>query len=1050
MDKFQLYFDSISKYPTLVEELLCSVSDNDEIVMGYNNEDERFGSKDGEETMNGMIVGDICITNAYKLHAPSTGLKLSDKHISFSLNEGNGSVAIICVTPEGNVRFWSSIDSKPVNFSIGIKDIFVTEVCCLSIDGVDTFVIGASNGTYFSIPIIVEGPLKKIITSKMSVNPLGSDNRRLTRKVTDAIFGESQTTSNLINIHWTQESKKCSEKNLAAIQVFGNCLIGKNVGKNNVLWEFNVSHLVSKAFHKLSLVSFLGNDLSDLHERVAIIDSVICGKHTYLLCGIQPDKGRNGVLYFMLAKIHIKIYRGVPEVCSKFDWITCLNPHSDVMKTLALSNDASSLRLNAFGQKSFLIYNNSVVQHFEIEENGLHSVTAINKSHTKFDERCYGFFTNEEELHCFLQYRGGTKLRLLPSGFEAAFIENRDIDEYLNKILSPNKKRTTLYKTLFSGFVNFCRFSRGDPKSNLLDEFRRSGSEHERAETIFSMVDTILRSLPAPETFVRAISTKRIEVDTELSNDFTIIKGQLEDKISLCKMFCAFIKNQNLDYELSFDNSAKAPVIELVETIECLYVAFAIFFRVCKNESPVYMEIVNLAVENRNEIDGSLSNVTTFFKNIPECSDIFRAAGSYLEKEIGKATSACEKYEIGKDVFILFYDCFEQIRRYRNEEWAITLKGEKHKSWTSRSKFLSIATPIHYAIKEFFEVDEFSSEQIKILKRLFVGITEFILDQQSPKQRWASELIQGTIDIGLLEVGIKLAEKYEDFHTLIKHAITLPQNERKAFLQKYKAKFADKNFDHELFKYYKETKNVDLLLEEKGGDVDNFISSCNDISWIRQVEKGQYKASAKSLKNLSANQTTDWKRSTLLAFAKLAAYCEENPDEAFVDDIRDAEILSKLQEKMFANEKENAGRSLTFEELIVFGIMKKTEHCLWHALLTLASFFKFKDAPVDEFLFSSLKTELWRAICQATNVREPRYNGNYIVSENNTEPMVAVFLDKISKEAIEDVAPVHLLSIIPKIGDLDTHLASLKDNAIFMAYLTNGLEAAERNIGEKV
>uniref|UniRef100_A0A0N5BHS8 Nucleoporin_C domain-containing protein n=1 Tax=Strongyloides papillosus TaxID=174720 RepID=A0A0N5BHS8_STREA len=896
MKDLQVYLKpSLSNYPTHIKGLFCSIIDRNELVIGYDSsvncgwalrDKELYVWRD-DLTANGQSgTGErntLESLQAYKLNAPITGLVFSDKHVAFYKNSAYPTPSVIVVAPEGNVRFWPSLEEKAVSLSIPLDGDVVVEVFFKVIDDSSSFIITTASGDVYQIPLLPVNETK-IATGKLHVVKLNSKHGTgLTSRLSRSLFkGDAEKNNYLKASFFTEDNETLHLEDLSLIQVFSSTIRGYNVGKCSSIWEFDAGSAVAKEFLKHYEGVLTIDEPGSLHTRTHIIDAFGDNSCIYVLFTTRPKVSFSSTVALYLGRVALP--EDFRDGISNFDWLSPVNLPSSIVQTISNNNGWDKIKIAYFQQTGLFIYCRDIIANFKIETQTFKSVSIVYNCHLELKEKCFGYKVIGETLVCFAELDGPAYIRLLPIGFEASFVEAKKMDQYLADILKPSRSKKPLYKLLYSGFLNFCQFYQDDPKVDLLEEFKNTGTIEERGSTVVDMMRSLVNSSPEVDDGSKKTSGSRKSrgIKSSKTKDMFGIQNQLEDKLALCKIFIAFIKNQGLESNVCLGKTQHlADVVEMMELLQC---ASAIFEFTSPESTPYIYEVIHSCVNQRNERDQSLSVIQTFYKFITEVDEIFGHSYVFLET-ILKSDRDTEVIDKAMEVIGIISCILDRIKSYRSEEWALVVRTSKVRSWTSRHGFLGNLLKIQKLMSGIIDDVATRRSVLKSFKSFYITIIEFILEEQAGvKDIVNSYLIRNLIEIGFIDAGITNAEKYCDFKTLIAYAMGLDESDRVATLEKYKKKFASKNFEIALYDYYRENQMLTELLNEKSPNVDDYLKSYDAINWMRHVDNKEYGKAAQCLFNAASGLQANSKREMLLLLGKLSCYCEREENVNLINE----------------------------------------------------------------------------------------------------------------------------------------------------------------------
>lgn len=172
------------------------------------------------------------------------------------------------------------------------------------------------------------------------------------------------------------------------------------------------------------------------------------------------------------------------------------------------------------------------------------------------------------------------------------------------------------------------------------------------------------------------------------------------------------------------------------------------------------------------------------------------------------------------------------------------------------------------------------NDDTRLILEQAVCLAKFVLSQQNRYQRDNSQVISKFYEIKRKVLALRLAEefqvksivffkiiimKFQDFTMLIEYSLkNLNEKDCRKALEHYKQKFQAENFDLFLYDYYRKKGlfkfninnilgMVNLLLAEKGTGLNDYLSDHKTISWIRNIENGEYKKVYFSIKKNQKN-----------------------------------------------------------------------------------------------------------------------------------------------------------------------------------------------------
>ena len=506
-----------------------------------------------------------------------------------------------------------------------------------------------------------------------------------------------------------------------------------------------------------------------------------------------------------------------------------------------------------------------------------------------------------------------------------------------------------------AAFLLFCKRNIGEAKfivGNLSPADGGTGNRQPQSNEPYSPLDRLvismstdliddlpasdprwLETLPASELASGSQDSDGNPSIDNIGSSSLVILHQLEDKQTALDVYISFLKEVGLWERLSFVPNREVPMATtLLLNEHSEKTVAAITLRTLHSEhSKIVDRAIKLCLNDRNlgGIEKSHSlNLTPqdhFYREISKIHEIFSGFQRLVEQDVVVSSknpqdSVLDALATNQVIMTLLNECLAyRLRKQRefsinNEHKNENSSNLEHIPWTcapgpSPNGMRSLLIrQFQITLEKIIPLSEdasvrnvFFQQLIELCDFVLGGYTsqlETILNQQRKLavlkefEKDRASLILPLINSGgCLEEATKLAEKYHEFHGLIRVCEIANDNDR---LERYMDLFAEQDFANFVFDWHLRQGKQSKLLQhrtytsgKRQNQLGRFLEGHANISWLHDIQTGDFLESAKTLKAL-ADSETDLvaRKKTMLSIAKLSNLCanttdgENNADEA--------------------------------------------------------------------------------------------------------------------------------------------------------------------------
>ena len=498
-----------------------------------------------------------------------------------------------------------------------------------------------------------------------------------------------------------------------------------------------------------------------------------------------------------------------------------------------------------------------------------------------------------------------------------------------------------------AAFLLFCKRNIGEAKfivGNLYPADGGTGNRQPQSNEPYSPLDRLvismstdliddlpasdprwLETLPASELASGSQDSDGNPSIDNIGSSSLVILHQLEDKQTALDVYISFLKEVGLWERLSFVPNREVPMATtLLLNEHSEKTVAAITLRTLHSEhSKIVDRAIKLCLNDRNlgGIEKSHSlNLTPqdhFYREISKIHEIFSGFQRLVEQDVVVSSknpqdSVLDALATNQVIMTLLNECLAyRLRKQRefsinNEHKNENSSNLEHIPWTcapgpSPNGMRSLLIrQFQITLEKIIPLSEdasvrnvFFQQLIELCDFVLGGYTsqlETILNQERKLavlkefEKDRASLILPLINSGgCLEEATKLAEKYHEFHGLIRVCEIANDNDR---LERYMDLFAEQDFANFVFDWHLRQGKQSKLLQhrtytsgKRQNQLGRFLEGHANISWLHDIQTGDFLESAKTLKAL-ADSETDLvaRKKTMLSIAKLSNLCANTTD----------------------------------------------------------------------------------------------------------------------------------------------------------------------------
>ncbi|EGT56533.1 hypothetical protein CAEBREN_20282 [Caenorhabditis brenneri] len=780
---------------------------------------------------------------------------------------------VVVISPEGVLRHWTSIESQnyvekvlDINSEVALRVEMADEPC----DGKSaSFLLTTTSGTVYFLN--GEGPDSAKTGALSCHKVVGREATGIRRRLSSIMFGGQQKD----NTSMVTNTFSHMADDLLVVAVSPDILTVYNMLTPGEVWS-----LKNKDFFTPKIAEYFKTELKrDANMvRTRLIDAAVYrGGLMVLLGGTHEDSTR---VHMFLVWIGPEWTTQTP---TKLRWeykITMSEHRALFLKkddsiystlTLCIPQDTSEAK-NAATTDGVIILNPyfavTVFLPFNLEK-------PIKKDivfrHVAFPsrEQLIGYAICKRYVYVMMLDSGVSTIRLLPRGFSDGtdVYKNTQVcvpslaaggddwpilSELLSEMVASGLPKTPVFQSLHRSFEHFTEKDMNKASEELIEIVKMADQELARvvAQFLFAIID---------------YSDAANKTDTEL-----------HAKRVLTSRFNLFLQHMYL-YERIVVSvcpvnrggimANRTGAIMLGEIAERVAATTAIWTWKCSNEAnaAIFDAVIEKVLRIPEVQELGLKDKDALFGRCGLLHHIPMIAAQQLDKRVLTKVKT-HRLEVFHAVCELLSGIKDAI-----VSWRLT-KIEAQKSgiwWTMETFADSYRFVSERIIEELREGTASDSERTRLLLYI-LSIYDFYLSEIEARPD-NDKVLQDLISLGKPADAMALAEKHRDFGTLVKNYLTTDPTTRTKTFERYKKAFVKEDFEMYLCDYLKRHGRNDVLLQQNGKRVDEYLDNFKELRFSREIANKQFGKAALTLMSLAESETKSFEK--FADFLTRAHYC---------------------------------------------------------------------------------------------------------------------------------------------------------------------------------
>lgn len=804
----------------------------------------------------------------YELELPPSDLSFRADLVALIAagSGGDDAVAVLAVSPEGIVRFWSNILREETCFSeTFVQELQGQECSNLCPIGPNGCLLATTTNSLLLISIVHNEPVFR--TLKAPVGVLSG----LSKKFTSFIFGgipvsQSSETKSFIRIFKEPDD---TGRDFAMVYTMAGSTIQK--------WQiFSNESEVLRAEKDLDHVlkdRFLGSIsvTSDPRQADVLILDAGLGQEKQLLL-LVASLVPGAPLLFALAAF--------ASAADSFT-LTAFHLIADPSHFLSVHNEETLLNLNLLlcpdrstvylydESRVFFVRGNTVVDliDFEVNEDGILGAGVCDKVPL--------LFTCKDGL---------------------VMISPTIVDLPDDSVLSDSSHKETAQPHFLQteqfrkAFYLFSRNEREQAMTVISSAFDVRSKAEELAQTILNYVEDVADSnFTADQMWEDRV--KRRKVPQSFSSVDILVTRQLEDKVASVNVVMELVESLPTLADMVVGGTPLLLILN--ETVEKLMLALSAksnrmeFFYLTE---PVLQSLA----DQRNSVNKNFVH-EEFFRQASRAHEIVAALVRFAETKLDPSLMSGEEtlqllMSTAELLINIMSDVFSRRSRLPASVLKFSGKLENFSAWDSapdgaRSHLIKLWSLLQNpGCRLAATSDENKQNRDSVFDKM-AHVTDIVLSSYSHQLRFIaaaspahvtelrnfselrSNMLRPLVSAAHYEKAIVLAEKYMDFDFLIEIS---ELTNKPALLHKYACMFSSRDFTSHLFNWYMKRGRQEMVLQSPNM-FSQMLEGHSDLQWLQQIEQNDFRGAAQTLKSLAVRETVNLpKKKTMLSLCKLA------------------------------------------------------------------------------------------------------------------------------------------------------------------------------------
>lgn len=470
-------------------------------------------------------------------------------------------------------------------------------------------------------------------------------------------------------------------------------------------------------------------------------------------------------------------------------------------------------------------------------------------------DQLIGTAVSKQYVYVIMLESGVSTIRLLPRGFsDGSIVYNKTqivvpsiaagaddwgvLSEILSEMVAGGLPKTPVYASLSRAFELFTE-----------KDMQKSA---EQLKEIHKMADQELCRIVSQ--FLYAIidySDAANKTDTEL-----------HAKRVLTARFHLFLKHMGL-----WDRIVVAPCVVtragvptqrvgptmLGEVSERVAATSATWTWKCSNEenAAIFDVIIEKVLRNPEVQDLGIKDKDALFGRCGLVHHIPYVGAQQLEKKI-LTKAKTHRMEIFHAVCELLTSVRDSIYSWRNCRTKLAVT--RLPFWWTIETFADCYRQVSERILEELREGQLSDSERTRMFHYIISIYDFFLSESDVRPD-NDHILQELISLGKVGDALELAERHKDFGTLIKNYLSAEIHTRQKTFERYKKTYEADDFEMYLCDYLKRTGRNDVLMQQRGNRVDQYLDNFKELRFSREIANGQFGKAALTLMSLAETES---------------------------------------------------------------------------------------------------------------------------------------------------------------------------------------------------
>ncbi|CAI2348711.1 unnamed protein product [Caenorhabditis sp. 36 PRJEB53466] len=788
------------------------------------------------------------------------------------------SPGVLVVSPEGVLRHWTSITSQ--NYDEKVLDI--NSEVALRVEMVDepadgksaSFLLTTTSGTVYFLNGVGSDSGKTGALAAHRV--IGREAHGFRRRLSSIVFGgASKESTSLVTNSFLHQSR-----DLLVVAVSADVLTVYNMLTPGEVWS-----LKTKEFFQPKVSDLFESELkkAPLLVRARLIDAAIFRKGLMVLMGGTHQESNSTHLFMMWfgptwqtetpkepqwgARISMSDYKPlfVKNDESIFSSLTlCISENTAHAKTADRTDGI--IILNPFFAASVYIP-------FALDKPRKKSdVFWVKHLSLPSGDQLIGHSICKQYVYVMLLDGGVSTVRLLPRGFsDGSLLYNQE------QVVVPSAAAGTEDWAVLSELLSEMVAS-GLPKTPMVHALHRSFELFGDKDMVKSAQELQPLVKMADQEMAKSIQQFMYAI-IDYSDAANKTDTELHAKRVLTSRMILFLSHMGL-----YDRLILSPLIHTRNGVPVLQTGAAMLGEMSER---VATTTAVWTWRNTNETNAAIFDaVIEKVLRVPEVQELglkdkdalfgrcglvhhipLIAAKQLDVAVIGKAKG--HKFEVFHSICELLVGIKDSITSYRGFSMKVSVP-KTSVGWWTWDMFVPCYRDVAQRIVEELREGTLSDSERTRMVLYILSVYDFYLSE-SEEQPDCDKILQDLIGLGKPSDAMELAERHRDFGTLVKSYLTTDMDVRQKTFDRYKKMFEHYDFEMYLCEYLKKHGKNDILLQQRGKRVDDYLDSFKELRYSREIANKQYGKAAHTLMSLADTESKSFAKFT--EYLTRAYYC---------------------------------------------------------------------------------------------------------------------------------------------------------------------------------